>query len=206
MRCVLTNEVLHAAYPFILQQDGQLVDLDLTKEYVLFNKCVLCNDIANLHHDRLRQTSFPYLLQILRNPQPTLISLSPHSIQDDNAGGYLYLFDNKTTNYLEDNIPWAAKRMNIKLVLYNSSKNTYKLKNHKEDVGECVMRRQTWSSVSDVVWRRSEYKLMNKMVFFFLLFKNFIKYFIFYALYFNNYSILQSFDIYQFIFPKSIYK
>ena len=56
--------------------------------------------------------------------------------------------------------------MNIKLVLFNSSKNTYKLKNHKEDVGECVMRRQTWSGVSDVaVWRRSEYKLMNKMVF-----------------------------------------
>eukprot|EP00026_Physarum_polycephalum_P005791 Phypoly_transcript_05829.p1 GENE.Phypoly_transcript_05829~~Phypoly_transcript_05829.p1 ORF type:complete len:609 (+),score=103.80 Phypoly_transcript_05829:262-1827(+) len=53
--------------------------------------------------------------------------------------------------------------MNIKLVLYNASKNTFKLKNHKEDVGECVMRRQTWSGVSDVVWRRSEYKLMNKL-------------------------------------------
>lgn len=34
MRCTLTNEVLHAAYPFALQQDGQPVDLDLTKEYV----------------------------------------------------------------------------------------------------------------------------------------------------------------------------
>ncbi len=60
---------------------------------------------------------------------------------------------------------WATKRMNIKLVLYNSAKNAYKLKNHKEDVGECVMRRQTWSGVHDsVAWRRAEYKLMNKMV------------------------------------------
>lgn len=140
----LTNDALHSAYPFLLTQDGQPVELDLTKE--------------------LRQQSFPFLLHILRNPIQSLVSLNPHAQTENADVGYMYLFDNKTTNYLEDNIQWASKRMNIKLVLYNQSKNTYKLKNHKEDVGECVMRRQTWTGVSDVVvWRRSEYKLMNKV-------------------------------------------
>lgn len=120
--------------------------------------------LVTLIIDRLRQQSFPYLLHILRNPVASLISLNPHTNNGEGTG-FLYLFDNKTTNYLEDNIQWASKRMNIKLVLYNQAKNTYKLKNHKEDVGECVMRRQTWTGVSDVVvWRRSEYKLMNKVV------------------------------------------
>lgn len=114
----------------------------------------------------MRQQSFPFLLHILRNPIQTLVSQSPHTQTGNNENaGYLYLFDNKTSNYLEDNIQWASKRMNIKLILFNHAKNTYKLKNHKEDTGECVMRRQTWTGVSDVmVWRRSEYKLMNKVV------------------------------------------
>jgi len=49
--------------------------------------------------------------------------------------------------------------MSVKLIVYNKDKGIYKLKNHKTDEGEPVMRRQTWQGNG---WRKNEYKLINR--------------------------------------------
>jgi len=49
--------------------------------------------------------------------------------------------------------------MSVKLIVYNKGKGIYKLKNHKTDEGNAVMRRQTWQGNG---WRKNEYKLINR--------------------------------------------
>jgi len=50
--------------------------------------------------------------------------------------------------------------MSVKLIVFNASKGMYKLKNHKNDDGEPIMRRQTWQSKNGI--RKHEYKLINR--------------------------------------------
>lgn len=51
--------------------------------------------------------------------------------------------------------------MSVKLIVYNKEKGIYKLKNHKEDEGLVVMRRQTFQGIENG-WRKNEYKLVNR--------------------------------------------
>ena len=61
---------------------------------------------------------------------------------NDDEVGFLYLFDRGIPNYNEDGISWKKSKMSVKQIIQNG--NSYKLRNHKNDQGKPIMRRQTW--------------------------------------------------------------
>lgn len=114
-----------------------------------------------------RFKNYPILILILENALQELISTkipNPETeSEEEKENGFLYLYDGRTPNYMEDNISWKKTKMSVKVVVYNKDKRLYKLKNHKTDRGIPVMRRQTWQSEQ---WRKNEYKLIKKETFY----------------------------------------
>jgi len=108
-----------------------------------------------------RYKNYPVILLIIKNPLKELISsVAPHpEVENSKQDGFLYLYDGKVPNYMNDGIIWRKTRMSVKLIVFNKAKGIYKLKNHKTDSGNAVMRRQTWQSNG---WRKNEYKLINR--------------------------------------------
>eukprot|EP01119_Soliformovum_irregulare_P019931 TRINITY_DN6402_c0_g1_i4.p1 TRINITY_DN6402_c0_g1~~TRINITY_DN6402_c0_g1_i4.p1 ORF type:complete len:594 (-),score=154.90 TRINITY_DN6402_c0_g1_i4:50-1831(-) len=144
----LTNEML---WDFVKEHTEDLkelpseidYDLDFTKEF--------------------RFKNYPILLLVLKNALREFIStVAPNpeeEFQQTSQRGFLYVYDGKVPNYMQDHIKWKKTRMSVKLIVYSKSKGIYKLKNHKTDEGVSVMRRQTWQSDG---WRKNEYKLINR--------------------------------------------
>lgn len=64
-------------------------------------------------------------------------------------GGLLYLYDGQVQDYRSDHIEWESTKMNIKIIVYNSESNAYRLKNKREENGVAVMRRQTWTGTKN---------------------------------------------------------
>jgi len=57
--------------------------------------------------------------------------------------------------------------MSVKLIVKSKKKGVFKLKNHKQDEGVAIMRRQTWQEKEDGNgWRKNEYKLVKQEKFF----------------------------------------
>lgn len=55
--------------------------------------------------------------------------------------------------------------MSLKLILHDTIKDVYKVKNAKADEGEVILRRQTWQNET-MGWRRHEYKIYQDQVFY----------------------------------------
>lgn len=106
---------------------------------------------------------YPVILLILNNALKELVStVSPtpdKEYKETDQRGFLYLYDGKVPNYMQDGIKWKKTRMSVKLIVHSKDKGIYKLKNHKTDEGVAVMRRQTWQGNG---WRKNEYKLINR--------------------------------------------
>jgi len=114
---------------------------------------------------RSKTFQIPYLL--LREPKKDFCSKTlPNPLQVTDSDGFLFLYDGKVNNYLDDGITWdSEKRMHVKLILHDPARKQFKLKNSKTDTGSVVMRRQTWKS-SESGWRRHEYKLFRNEVYY----------------------------------------
>lgn len=79
--------------------------------------------------------------------------------------GFIVIFSSPSCDYLNDGISWTVQtKMNLKLILYDTEKRAYKVKNAKSDSGEIVMRRQTWNVSDGSGWYRNEYKLFQEEI------------------------------------------
>jgi hypothetical protein len=69
-------------------------------------------------------------------------------------------------NHLADGIEWVdQKKMSVKLILHDTQRDIFKVKNAKTDEGTVIMRRRTWYN-DTVGWRRHEYKIYQDQVFY----------------------------------------
>jgi len=95
------------------------------------------------------------------NPLETQEALGSSSMSP--SVGVLYVYDSPSgvTDHMNDGIEWETKKMNVKLIV-RSSAECYKLKNCKNDVGEVVMRRQTWLERNGGCWRKNVYRLVRQ--------------------------------------------
>jgi len=97
----------------------------------------------------------------------SLFSRAPaHPLTDgiDDRHGLLYVYDSRVPSYLDDMLLWKKTKMSVKQVVYTPESDSYKLKNHKTDTGEPVLRRQTWQGdEAHAEWRRHEYKLIRSV-------------------------------------------
>jgi Leucine-rich repeat len=79
--------------------------------------------------------------------------------------GFLYLYDARSGGaHSHDSIVWKKARMSVKLIVLDTAKGILKLKNHKQDSGVPVMRRQTWTAAPGYGgWRKNEYKIVSRV-------------------------------------------
>eukprot|EP01125_Pyxidicula_operculata_P013591 TRINITY_DN4506_c1_g2_i1.p1 TRINITY_DN4506_c1_g2~~TRINITY_DN4506_c1_g2_i1.p1 ORF type:complete len:919 (-),score=254.25 TRINITY_DN4506_c1_g2_i1:155-2911(-) len=109
----------------------------------------------------LRGQSFILAHKLLQNPNTELLSPSPVHLPSINVQHGFFCLYHDPTPFHQDGCVWNnEKRQQIKLVVYDSTSNTYKLKNAKTDDGIPVMRRQTYKS-DDSSWIKHEYKLFQ---------------------------------------------
>lgn len=83
-------------------------------------------------------------------------------------GGILLLYDARCPDYADDGLKWRKGKMSVKQILFDERDSSYRLKNHKQDKGVSVMRRQTWieEGNQDNGLRKHEYRLVNREIFF----------------------------------------
>eukprot|EP01113_Clastostelium_recurvatum_P030768 TRINITY_DN3772_c1_g1_i2.p1 TRINITY_DN3772_c1_g1~~TRINITY_DN3772_c1_g1_i2.p1 ORF type:complete len:450 (+),score=75.44 TRINITY_DN3772_c1_g1_i2:118-1467(+) len=96
---------------------------------------------------------------------------SGHTTADTHGGGdsmgcgFMFLYGSKVGDYLggDDLILPKEKKMNLKTIVI-TSRGIYKIKNHRADVGQAVLRRQTWCGHDGQgrEWKRSEYRLIKR--------------------------------------------
>lgn len=136
----------------------------------------------------LRGNSFGIIHILLQNPLREMLSSSPPCINgkivitvfssmfnfylpflifievdiEKAQSGMIFLYGSSCEDYLNDGINWAFQsKMNLKLILFDNEKKVYKVKNSKNDIGDIVMRRQSWSVADDSGWHRIEYKIFQ---------------------------------------------
>ncbi|EGC30727.1 hypothetical protein DICPUDRAFT_99447 [Dictyostelium purpureum] len=150
---------------------------DIRNANLIANESIIENSLLD---KEIRGNLFPILHKILLNTPKEIVSLKPHStnkVNSNNSGnnsnsksnsvsqGFLYLFDKSSSKlYLQDNIKWIKAKANVRMVIIDEQRGIYKLKTHKKDIGEPVLRRQTFNGICEngIFWRRYEYKLVRK--------------------------------------------
>lgn len=90
------------------------------------------------------------------------VTESSYKLSESDGQGFLYVYKNRPTNDEDDGVVWdEEKRQMLKLIMFDSNSNSYKIKNNKSVDGVSVMRRQVWRS-SATGWMKHEYKLFKR--------------------------------------------